>query len=223
MLSTARRRFLIFFCFFIFAIFFYVGYHDFYTGEGESGISGDRTDLKVDNFPDFLEQSLQELEDRATEKKLEERGSGLSFWKRFSGETIAGSTPLIIRVIYQDSVLEEVVGIPEAFVGLKVEELASISGKWSVDSYSKGEGLVLKQTLESLPAEYENYQHLGINNGHVAIFYGREGADFLKQETGIDVNDLPSEEEKKLSDGIEVETEEELLTVLESLLSYKQD
>ncbi|MFW6238734.1 MAG: BofC C-terminal domain-containing protein [Halanaerobiales bacterium] len=224
MVYTSKRKVLVFLCLFALFISSVTGYYYFRNGKGEDGeISRNRTDLQVNKFPGFLEQSLQELEKEAAAKKQEGSGRLLGFWNRVSGEMITESTPLIIQAVYEDSVLEEAVEMPEAFVGLDVDELASLAGEWNVDSYNESDGLVLRRSLDKLPQEYREYQYLGIYNGHVAIFYGRQGTEFLKQETGIKIDDLPIDEERKLKDGIEVSSEEELLTVLESLLSYTQD
>ena len=61
--------------------------------------------------------------------------------------------------------------------------------------------------------------HLGIKDGRVAIFYGKSGNKHLKQLTDIRVNNLPSQEKETLAEGIVVNSEEELLAILEGLAS----
>ena len=68
-----------------------------------------------------------------------------------------------------------------------------------------------------------DYQYLGIDKDVVGIFYRKDDQEYLEQKTGIQIDHLPSKEIQKLKEGIKISSEEELLTVLESLLSYKED
>jgi len=68
-----------------------------------------------------------------------------------------------------------------------------------------------------------NRAYLGIEEGRVAIFTGGKENNNLKEITNIEVDNLPPEEQEKLEQGIVFDSEEELLSLLDSYISGIND
>lgn len=68
-----------------------------------------------------------------------------------------------------------------------------------------------------------NRAYLGIEEGRVAIFAGGKENNNLKEITNIEVDNLPPEEQEKLEQGIVFDSEEELLSLLDSYISGIND
>jgi hypothetical protein len=62
--------------------------------------------------------------------------------------------------------------------------------------------------------ETETYM-LGIYNGFVAVYYGADGTEGVKEITDSPANALPREEWMRLADGIKADNEEELVKLLQ--------
>ena len=76
-------------------------------------------------------------------------------------------------------------------------------------------GMVVKKTYSPQPEDTSYY--IGVQNHEVVIYYGAE--KMLYEKTGIDSRMLSVEEQKKLSCGIRVKTQEELYGILEDYSS----
>ncbi len=182
-------------------------------------------ETKLSTLPQELEVTITDMAKRAGEIKSDTDSGLFNLLKR---NKISVDTPLILQTYYEksDEVIEYVTTMPDSFTGLTIEQLESTLRDWDIREYEPKNALVLHRTKNKLTPEDKNNQHLGIENGRVVIFYGKKGKTgnkVIKQKTSIKEEDLPQSERDKLKDGIEIESEEELFTILEGLLSYKQD
>lgn len=183
--------------------------------------------IEISALPKDIYQSLAIMEEQARKKFKGDDSSSfsldiLSINKK---HYITTSTPLILQTYYNRSkkMVQRVTYMPKAFVGLTVDDLKSISQTWEVKDFSPDHSLILYREIDDLSPEDKNTLHLGVKDGKVAIFYGRRGERFLKQKTEINANDLPVQERERLKTGIQVKSQEELLTILEGLKSYRED
>lgn len=180
-----------------------------------------RSRIELSALPENLNQALKTIEKRAARKQqgLDKKIFNLNLVNRLRGQTITSSTPLVLQTYYDNSKLERVTSMPSSFVGLTVEQLSSVLEEWKIKQYRPDKVLVMYRTISGLSPEEKKFQHLGIKDGKVAIFYGKKGKDCLKQLTNIKVADLSTREKNALKEGILVSSEEELLTILEGLMS----
>ncbi len=184
--------------------------------------------IELSALPEDIYQSLTEMEELAIQKQREVNKNGsfrLDFLHLSADKPISSSTPLILQTYYDGSkkMVQWVTSMPSAFIGLSTEDLTSISKQWEVQQYNPGRALILYRNVGDLAPEDKNTMHLGIKDGKIAIFYGKSGDEFLKQKTDINIGDLPFDERLRLEEGIIVNSQEELLTILEGLNSYKED
>jgi len=70
----------------------------------------------------------------------------------------------------------------------------------------------------------DEYKYIiGIEDNKVAIYSGKEKDNQIIQITEIKIKKLPESEKDSLKKGIKVESDKELFTILEGLVSYYQD
>lgn len=175
--------------------------------------------VKISNPPIDIIESLRTLDKMALKLKNDINTLSLKLARE---KYIYPNTLLILQIYYQKSniLVQNMVNIPENFVGLTINELKSIlNNNWEVKDYIPGQLMILYSSLDALSPEDESRLHLGIKEGKVAIFYGREGTNNLKKVTNINVEKLPFEEQKNLEKGISIDSDEELLSVLDSFIS----
>lgn len=177
--------------------------------------------VELSALPENLQQSLELIENKALnkQKEIDKNLFKLDFISRLKGRTIAASTPLVLQVNYNHSRSEWVTSMPSSFVGLTKEQLASVLETWEIKQYSPDKALIISRTLSGLSPEEKKYQHLGIKDRKVAIFYGKKGNNNLKQLTNIKIYSLSEPEKDELENEILVSSEEELLAILEGLMS----
>ncbi|MFW6035908.1 MAG: BofC C-terminal domain-containing protein [Halothermotrichaceae bacterium] len=178
-------------------------------------------DVQNDMLAEEIMESYNLLKDRALSLKNKKNERGLSFNTVFGRNYIGESTSLIIQSYYigSDKLVQHIREMPEAFIGLTLGEFKSITGKWQIKSYNSGTVLVLQRKIDDLAPEDKKIMHLGIKEGKVAIFYGRTGNKHLRKLTEIEVSKLPYSERKSLEKGIVINSQEELLAVLDGLMS----
>lgn len=133
------------------------------------------------------------------------------------------NTEIITRVMYEQTGQVEVNKIKptEDMIGLSKEELERVYNGWIIDEFSPSKVqitlIVRKQAEGTSLTQY----YLGIKDGYVAVFKDPPGPRAsLKQLTKISVKGLPEQEVKDLKNGIQINSEEELLEMLEGLSSY---
>ena len=180
--------------------------------------------MNLSVFPDEISQSLELLNKRASnlQKDLNKRkGFTLEYFKLAGERYISANTPLILQTYYKksNSLVQDIYAMPGNFIGLTVSELENISDQWEIKDYTPGKVMILYRALDEVSPEDLNKMHLGIKGDKVAIFYGESGQKNVKKLTEIKVNDLPLEEQMNLKKGITINSNEELLSVLDGLIS----
>ncbi len=190
----------------------------------EKSNSRNRSIMNLSILPDEIHRSLESLNIKASELQSnlsDNKGFNFTYLKLAGEKYISANTPLIVQTYYKksDSLVQEIVKMPGNFVGLTISEFKSISKQWEVKEYTAGKLMILYRSLNELSPTDKNNIHLGVQEGKVAIFYGESGQRNLKKLTEIELNDLPLQEQNNLKSGISVSSNEELLSVLDSLIS----
>lgn len=185
--------------------------------------SSDFHTIKISTMPDNIKESFQLLKNDAKNLKLKikKERTFINSIKLSTNEYINYSTPLIIQVFYQKSneLFQEILFMPEEFVGLTLDELTSIIGAWQLKAYHSGQMMVLYKSVNDISPADRNKMYLAIRDKKIAVFYGDVGSNQLKEIIDIDVSDLPEKEKEYLKKGIAVSSKEELLSVLDGLIS----
>lgn len=195
-------------------------------------ISPNKGNSKFDNrplmnlsiLPDEIFQSLELINKRAydLQKDLSDRqGFSFSYFKLAGEKYISANTPLIVQTYYKksDSLVQEIITIPANFVGMTISELNNITEQWEIKEYTAGKLMILYRSLDEISPKDKNSIHLGVKEGKVAIFYGERGQRNLKKLTEINVKILSLQEQRNLKDGITIGSSEELLSILDGLIS----
>ncbi|MFW5856230.1 MAG: BofC C-terminal domain-containing protein [Bacillota bacterium] len=205
MLKVNRKLLLLFFMIFISGIFLgnlLIFFKGSGTGAPGSGVKLSFLSREVRNslFRDINDENL---------------------YFEFSGvlERLSANIPLILITRYIDTDREErkIIPMPSPFTGLTISALESHLKDWQLKDYHPKSGLVLyREEKELVPVTAS--LHLGIIEDKVAIFYNNGD-----RTTGINVDMLPEEEVARLEKGINITSQEELLTLLEGLQSYLRD
>lgn len=184
-----------------------VGYREKKTTENISLTKYSDLPENVIGFLDLIGQKAVEIKDK---------GFGLHSFALVEGEFICIDTLLILQRYYQKSnaLLRNAIKIPDKFVGLSLKEFKEISIPWEVKKYAPGKFVVLYRSFDETAS-----MHIGIRDGRVAIFYGKKGEENLKDVTEIMVNDLPHKVQNSIKDGLTIDSDEELLSVLDGFIS----
>ncbi|QTL97992.1 hypothetical protein GM661_08370 [Iocasia frigidifontis] len=192
----------------------------------------DTPNIKLSKLPDDIAESLSLLRERAAEMKDEVvRNYDFSLDIVFLSKDkyINANTPLILQTYYKDKnkLIHNITDMPDDFVGLSVGELNSISGDWTVKEYVPDKSLILYRRSVSPGVQSNHFNQeniiIGLKDGKIAIYTGNKEARELEKVTDISVLDLPDNERKILEKGIQVYSQEELLTILEGMRSFIQD
>ncbi|MBM7623205.1 BofC C-terminal domain-containing protein [Sporohalobacter salinus] len=106
----------------------------------------------------------------------------------------------------------------------KINNLITKYSQWKLVKKNK-QKIILERRVDKVCPEHKEGLYLGIKGGIVAIFYGTPDEDkrILKRKTNISIDLLPSREIKKLKEGIIVDSQKELLTILEGLGSIQDE
>ena len=180
--------------------------------------------MNLSILPDEIFQSLELINKRAydLQKDLSDRqGFSFSYFKLAGEKYISANTPLIVQTYYKksDSLVQEIITIPANFVGMTISELNNITEQWEIKEYTAGKLMILYRSLDEISPKDKNSIHLGVKEGKVAIFYGERGQRNLKKLTEINVKILSLQEQRNLKDGITIGSSEELLSILDGLIS----
>ena len=161
-------------------------------------------------LPENIKEYLDGLAEKAV--KIKSRGFGFHSFRLATDDFIAPETLLVLRRYYQDNntLLQNVIRIPDKLAGLSLKELKEISFPWELKEYNPGKLLILYRAFEKT-----GRMRIGEKDGRVAIFYGEEDEEL----TGIKVNELPAEEQNSIRNGLSVNSLEELLSVLDGFIS----
>lgn len=133
------------------------------------------------------------------------------------------NTEIITRVIYEQTGQEELNKIKptQEMIGLSKKDLEEIYNGWIIDEFSPAKvQLTLRVGRQAEGVILPKY-YLGIKDGYVAVYKKTPSTQAtLKQLTKIPIKSLPEQETKDLERGIQVQSEQELLEILEGLSSY---
>lgn len=175
------------------------------------------SDLKLSN----LSPEINKLFLKATENAKNYKKRNMTIFSVLKNNKISSKTPLELNLAYSDGSSKELLtSMPKSFIGLEIEELEDILEDWEIEKYQPGDLLVLKNIKEiNCP---ENEYCITIKDNKIAIFYDRE-CKRLKKITEINIDKLAKREIELLKNGIIAKSDEELLTILESLKSINED
>lgn len=134
---------------------------------------------------------------------------------------ITTNTDLVQKILYLKCNDEEVLRTKpsEKLIGLNIYQLQQVYQGWIVDKFDIHEvDMTLK--VDSYCREHANNMFIGIQDGSVAVFYGKPGLrPILKETTNIQTNQLMAQDIEELQRGIVVSSQEELLRTLEGMQS----
>lgn len=134
---------------------------------------------------------------------------------------IASDTDLVQKILYLKCNDEEVLRTKptENLVGLTIYQLQNIYQGWLFDKFDRHEvNMTLK--IDGYCREHANNMFIGIQDGHVAVFYGKpDSRRIIKEVTDIQVNKLMEQDVDELQQGLVVSSREELLRTLEGMQS----
>ena len=134
---------------------------------------------------------------------------------------IAANTDLVQRILYLKCNDEEVLRTKptEKLVGLTIYQLQNVYQGWVFDKFDTDEvHMTLK--IDGYCREHANNMFIGIQDGHVAVFYGKPASKrIVKEVTNIPINKLMMEDVEELQQGLVVSSTEELLRTLEGMQS----
>ncbi len=97
-------------------------------------------------------------------------------------------------------------------LGMTYKEVVELYSEWEIKKFNSNEVSLTRQINDKCLKHYEVKEY----NGEIGVFYKNMGTENrMKQLVPIDVRRLRSEDRKKLSEGIAVDSEEELAQLLE--------
>ena len=132
---------------------------------------------------------------------------------------ITADTKLVQKISYMKCNDEEVIQIKptEKLVGLTIYQLQNVYQGWVFDKVDRDE-VQMTLKIDGYCPEHTNNMFIGIQDGHVAVFYGKpESKLFVKEVTKIQVNTLMAQDVEELQKGLVVSSTEELLSTLEGM------
>ena len=132
---------------------------------------------------------------------------------------ITADTDLVQKILYQKCNDEEVLRIKptEKLVGLTVYQLQNVYQGWVFDKVTRDE-VQMTLKIDGYCREHANNMFIGIQDGRVAVFYGKpESKRFVKEVTNIAINKLMAQDVEELQKGLVVSSTEELLSTLEGM------
>lgn len=181
------------------------------------------SDINLSVMPKNMETALNNLGEKIRDERKDDQRDIFKVDLFENENSITLSTPLVLKMHNKskDKIEQSITKMPDFMVGLTIQELKSILTDWKISDYKSGRFLILSQELNDLSKG--EYRYLGIKNGKVAIFKKDDNQDTLIEVTDIKLDDLPLEERQELREGIKVQSDEELIAILEGLVSYKQD
>ena len=141
--------------------------------------------------------------------------------KQESKIKITPQTDIVQRIIYTRCNDEEQYRTKPAdsLVNLNYHQFQNVYSSWTIETFDDLEvKMILK--VDSLCREHTNHQFIGLQDGYVAVFYGKPGnKPLLKEVTKIPVGKLLPEDASELNKGMIVHSREELLMFIEGLES----
>jgi len=138
-----------------------------------------------------------------------------------STTNVTGNTELVQKIIYLKCNDEELLRTkpPGNVLGLTMHQLQEHYPGWAIDK-SDGNEVYMTLKVDGYCQEHTNNMFIGIQEGHIAVFYGKPGSKpIVKEITAIPVNKLVTQDIEELQHGIIVHSKDELLRTLEGMQS----
>ena len=174
--------------------------------------------IKISSLPQKVQVSFEELAERIEKKEELLLPAEQSFEHVIDEETFLR---LELTQKNKDIIDSYELRMPDFLLGLTESQLKKVLDEWELLEFKPGDKLIITGGLEESSAQ--RYGLLGVHNGRVAIFIEEDRELKLKQVTDIKLEELPDQERRALSAGISVDSQTELLALLEGLLSYRLD
>ncbi len=137
---------------------------------------------------------------------------------------VTPDTDLIHKVIYLQCGDEELFRTKPAanLVGLNISQVQGVYTGWTIDKFDS-QVVELSRKVDRYCPEHARNSFIGIKDGMVAVFYGKPGPKaIVKEITKIPVSRLSSEDAAEIGKGLPVQTQEELLRILEGMQSAER-
>jgi len=134
---------------------------------------------------------------------------------------ITANTDIVQKIVYLKCGDEEVYRFKPAdnLIGLNMNQVQQIYTSWSIDKFDTQE-VEMSMKVDSYCREHANNLFLGVKDGFIAVFYGKPGPKaIVKEVTKIPIKHLSPEDLAEISQGLVVQSREELLRTLEGLQS----
>lgn len=132
---------------------------------------------------------------------------------------ITPDTNIIQKMVYQKCGDEEMLRAKpsEAQLGLTLTQFQAVYPGWTIEHFDAVEVRMSLQ-VDSFCRDHANAMYIGVQDGFVAVYYGRPGMKpIIKEVTKIPISNLVAEDAEELRKGIIVNSKEELLRTLEGL------
>lgn len=130
-------------------------------------------------------------------------------------------TELVQKILYLKCNDEEILRTKptEKLVGLTIYQLEKVYQGWTFDKFDRDE-VDMTLRVDNYCREHANNMYIGIQDDHVAVFYGKPGSrSIVKEKTSIPVNKFMPQDIEELRHGMVVQSQEELLRTLEGMQS----
>ncbi len=102
-------------------------------------------------------------------------------------------------------------------IGLNYDQIVKMYPDWTIEKFDT-DAVEMSLSVDSYSREHANNTFIGMQDGYVAIFYGKPGPKaLLKEKTQIAVSSLTPQDLEELKQGIVVQSREELMRTLEGL------
>lgn len=134
---------------------------------------------------------------------------------------VTANTDLVQKILYLKCNDEEVLRTKptEKLIGLTIYQLQKVYQGWVFDKFDSDE-VDMTLRVDSYCREHANNMYIGIQDGSVAVFYGKPGArSIIKEKTNIPVSKFMAQDIEELRHGMVVQSKEELLRTLEGMQS----
>lgn len=132
---------------------------------------------------------------------------------------VTANTELVQKILYLKCNDEEVLRTKptEKLIGLTIYQLQKVYQGWVFDKFDKDE-VDMTLRVDNYCREHANNMFIGIQDGSVAVFYGKPGSrPIIKEKTDISVNKFMAQDIEELRHGMVVQSKEELLRTLEGM------
>ncbi|ADL12241.1 BofC C-terminal domain-containing protein [Acetohalobium arabaticum] len=186
--------------------------------------NNESTPQKEDRIKSEAEEDITQSQQKFSQLIKEKREEFETKLELTEERLLTGPNPSLIFKTYYTRCGDIVVDHKKAKNEFEINNLVAKYPQWTLAKKGK-ERIILKRRVDKVCPEHKEEMYLGIKDGTVAIFYGNpdDEQEILKRKTNISVDLLPAEEIESLKEGIIVESQKELLALLEGLSSIQDE